>query len=164
MSNRFDGDSTISTEAVEAAIDELESELAEAKPWKVKRGDFPYTQLAEFETEEEAEAFIEEEDYDPDRVSVEEEDDKEDERDELEELQEFRSDIQNSIGTYEYRDGITLTSEDEVDDDYARTYYSDNYGSWPEELDSYIDFRQIARDLLDGRSYATLNGTDYYDL
>ena len=164
MSNRFDGDSTISTEAVERAINELESELAEAKPWKVKRGDFPYTQLAEFETEEEAEAFIEEEDYDPDRVAITEDDDLENEREELEELTEFREEIRNTFGSYEYRDGITLTSENQVDDDYARTYYNDNYGSWPDELDSYIDFRQIASDLLDGRSYATLNGTDYYDL
>ena len=164
MTTRFDGDDTISTEAVERAISELEAEIEGALPWKVKRSEFPYQQIAEFATDDEAENFIKAEDYDPDRVSVEEEDDKEVEREELEELTEFREDIRSTFGSYEYRGGITLISEDQVDEGYVREYYSENYGSWPDELDGYINWRQVAGDFLDGRDYARLNGIGYYDL
>lgn len=159
---KFDGDASISAQDVRDRIAELE-ESVENTGWRVIRRSDGDT-LGEFLDEEDAEAFITAEDYDPDKVLAVEDEADEDEEDELRELREFERDCRNTFGNFEWNSGITLRNGDSADAEFCEEYVRENYGSWPDELDSYINWSRYADDFLDGREYAELNGNYYYDL
>lgn len=158
---KFDGGAKISSEDVRNRIAELE-DAVENLGWQVILNSDGET-LGEFGYEEDAEAFIEDEDYDPDKVSVVEDELDEDDAEELSELREFLEDVRRtfSLGS---RDDWTLTNGDQVDAEYAETYYTDAYGELDDGLSSYVDWGLYADSITEGRDYVMLDGEYYYDL
>lgn len=162
MSTIFDGDDTISSTAVMARIRELESEVENREVIVTRDSDDE--ELGRFETVEDADKFVINEDYDPDKVTVAEEEEDEDVREELDELEEFERDVRGTFGSSEWNSGITLRSGDSVDEDFARSYYRDNYGDLEGRLESFVDWDGYADDLTDGRDCVELNSNYYYDI
>lgn len=162
MTTKFDGDDTISSTDVMERIAELE-EAVNDLGYRVVRDSDGET-IGTFPDEEEAEAFISEEDYDPDRVSVVEDEPDEGDVEELEELQEFERNCRSTFGSYEWNSGIVLRDDDTVDADFCEEYVRENYGTWPNELNGYINWDSYADSFLNGRDYAELNGNYYYDI
>jgi len=162
MTTKFDGDSTISSRDVMERIAELEESVNDLG-YRVVRDSDGET-IATFTDEDEAEAYIEDEDYDPAKVSVEPDEPDEDDAEELQELQEFERDCRNAFGSYEWNSGLTLRDGDSVDDDFARDYYVGNYGEPDGNLGDFVNWDAYAQDLTGGRDYAELNGNYYYDI
>lgn len=162
MSTIFDGDDTISSTAVMARIRELESEVENREVIVIRDSDDE--ELGRFETVEDADSFVINEDYDPDKVTVAKEEEDEDVREELDELEEFERDVRGTFGSSEWNSGITLRNGDSIDSDFARSYYRDNYGGLEGGLESFVDWDSYADDLTDGRDCAELNSNYYYDI
>lgn len=158
---KFDGDATISSQEVRDRIAELE-ESVENLGWRVIRR-YDGETLGEFPDEEDAEAFITNEDYDPDKVEAVEDEPDEDYVTELSELREFLEDVRRtfSLGS---RDEWALLNGDQVDSEYGEKYYTDAYGELDDGLSSYVDWQAYADSLTDGREYVMLDGEYYYDL
>lgn len=162
MTTKFDGDDTISSSNVKDRMRELESDLEDLE-WVVTR-DSDNEELGRFEGEAEAELFVQNEDFDPSKITVFEEEEDEELREELNELEEFERDCRNTFGNLEWNSGLTLRNGDSIDSDFGKEYYNSNYGEPDGDLSSYVDWRSYANELTDGRDYATLNGNYYYDI
>lgn len=162
MSTTLDGDDTISADEVRSRIAEIESQIIDLEVIVTRDSDGE--ELGRFADVEDAEAFIQSEDYDPDKVTVSEEEEDEDLRDELNELNEFASDCRSTFGSFEWSEGITLRNGDTVDERFAKDYFNSAFGRIEEEIEYYVDWSGYADSLTEGREYAELNGNYYYDL
>lgn len=158
---KFDGDATISAQDVRDRIAELE-EAVENAGWRVIRRSDGET-LGKFPDEEDAEAFIEDEDYDPDKVQAVEDEPDEDDVTELSDLREFLEDVRRTF-IFGPRDSWELRNGDSVDSEYAENYYTDAYGEPDGGLSSYVNWDAYADSLTEGREYVMLDGEYYYDL
>jgi hypothetical protein len=155
---------TINSSDVIARIEELEEETGiEYEVYRTRNDEV----IASFDVLNEAESYISEEDYNPDRVKVRETDkgDEED-RDELRSLRDFDSDGRSTFGTFTWQDGITLINENGIGQEYARERAeSENprvdWDTWPFNL---IDWDYAATELTEGNDYADLSGVSYYYL
>jgi len=162
MSTYFDGDSYIDSDVVVSRIADLESELEDEQLFQVisvASGD----SLGNFDSEEDAEQFIADEDYVRERVRISESDSEVD-QDELSELRQFSEEGESEFGYSTWKSGIRLTRADIINEDFARDRAEDQGVSWSSELDGYINWKEYAEDLTDGEKYATLNGDQYYNL
>jgi hypothetical protein len=162
MSTTLDGDDTISADEVRSRIAEIESEIGNLEVIVTRDSDGE--ELGRFADVEDADNFIINEDYDPDKVTVSEEEENENLRKELNELTEFASDCRSAFGSYEWNQGITLRNGDSVDEQFGKDYYRSNFGPLDSEIENYVDWDGYADSLTDGREYAVLNGDYYYDL
>lgn len=162
MSTTLDGDDTISADEVRSRIAEIESEITDLEVIVTRDSDGE--ELGRFPDTEDAEAFIQSEDYDPDKVTVSEEEEDEDLRDELNELNEFASDCRSTFGSFEWNEGITLRNGDTVNERFAREYFNSTYGQIEDAIEYYVNWDGYADSLTEGRDYVELNGNYYYDL
>jgi hypothetical protein len=154
MSTQFDGDDYIDSDDVVTRI---------AEQLFVVLSNATDEELGRFGAEEDAEQFIEDEDYVRERVRIAEEDSEVD-KDELSELREFDEEGRSTFGSSTWESGVRLTDENIITQSFAQERFQDNYGSWPDELDGYIDWERYAEDLTEGVEYARLNGVRYYYL
>lgn len=151
---------TIDRDAVTARIEELESEVTVWAVTRRKNGSVIET----FRSEDDANEYIEEEDYDTDKVFAEETTETaSDDYAELSALRAFDQDALSSVDDWKY--GTTLLSAAQVDDDYAKKRAIDLGALRAYQLDEYpfsfIDWEAAAADLADGAesvNYVDRNG------
>jgi hypothetical protein len=153
-------DTTIDDGDVDSRIEDLESELG-YEVVRVRNDEV----LAEYDDEDEAEQYIQDEDYDTARVIVREKELDDDDRTELDNLRELRDDLGGESVTY------TLYNESFFDDDWAREQASDELGiargqvdEWPLSLLDWTgDVATERRDALYPNEVEYDGTTFYYD-
>lgn len=156
------GDSYIDSEDVVSRLEELRNERDELTfiVYRVRNDETIET----FDNKNEADEFVDEEDYDPERVKVRMtskglDDDDEEELSDLETIDRDGSDIFSDWGS------ITVQLESNVDEeDYAREYLSNNYSDRDGllgRLDGYINYGSLGEDLLEDAEGGEINGYNY---
>ena len=161
------GDSRIDSEEVGDRINELQNMLDEEELFSVQRVRNG-SEIARFATEAEAEAFIDENDYDTSKVNIIEEDSDvdTDELDELRKIDQWGNDNFSDWGS------ITVINGDYIDyEDYAREYIENNYPTRNNDayqvVVDYVDFSELGERLLEdceSASYGPYSMYTYYAL
>lgn len=157
----LENESTLTRDEVTSRIDAL-NEDQEYEVYRVKNDEV----LDTFDDEDEAREYIDDEDYDPDKVMVRGGLD-DDDRDELEALQSFDREALSDVP--EWRDGSTVYSADYIDESYAKERAVElaprgvDFDEYPFNL---IDWSEAADQLMSdaGGNYAVLSGTRFYYL
>lgn len=152
----------IDRDSVTGRISDLESEVTVWAVTRRKNG----TVIDTFSSEEDAADYIEEEDYDTDKVFAEETTDTDsDEYRELSALRAFDEEALSAID--DWRFGTTLINAGQIDDDYARQRAIDTGSLRAYQLDEYpfnfIDWEAAAEDLADGAESVEYKSGEYGD-
>lgn len=154
----------IDSDEVRARISELEgSKGTQYVVYRTRNDEV----LSTFDDEEDAAEFIEDEDYNPERVKVRQQEGELDDADaeELQELNELNAEGERDIDDWNF--GIALIREDAVDEDYAKEEarsqlrFGFDLDVWPF---TYIDWADAASGLLEGRDYVRFKGSEFYAL
>lgn len=155
--------STLTQDEVEARIDEL-SEDSSVEVYRTKNDEVIET----FSSETEAEAFIDDNDYDTDRVMT-RSGLGDDDRDELENLRAFNDECGRDVPGW--RSGTVVYNENDTSNDAVRNLLQSKYGAG-----GRVDFEEFPFSLIDlgdafdsllsdaGSNYGTLNGVSFYAL
>lgn len=157
---------TLTQREVERRIDELaESGDTEFEVYRVKNDDVIRT----FDDEDDANEFIDTEDYDTSRVSVRSSgglDD--DDQQELNDLREFDAECGRDVPNWNY--GTVVYNEHETDSDTVKEIIKNKYGRPGVDFDEFpfnlIDFSEASDEIFSdaGSNYGTLNGVSFYAL
>lgn len=155
--------STLTQDEVEARIDEL-SEDSSVEVYRTKNDEVIET----FSSETEAEAFIDDNDYDTDRVMT-RSGLGDDDREELKNLRAFNDECGRDVPGW--RSGTVVYNENDTSDDAVRGLLQSEYGAggridFDEFPFSLIDLSEAFNSLLSnaGSSYGTLDGVSFYAL
>lgn len=159
------GSSRLDSEEIVSRLEKLRALKDEETfvVYRVRNGE----EIESFDERSEAEEFISDEDYDPERVKVRAQAQEldSDDAEELEELERINADGESIFSDW---GSITVTREYEVDaEEYGKEYIGNNYGTRSDlysALDGYIDFEQLGRDLLENVEGGDIAGYTYVDL
>jgi hypothetical protein len=154
---------TLTRDVVTSRIAKLEGDDAPTfEVYRVKNSEVIET----FIDEDEASDFIDERDYDTNRVKIQGKPGlNDDDAAELEALRDFDSEASSDIPDWKY--GVPVFNENQINGDFARERFEDRA---PPGVDldslpySLIDWDQVAEELIDDFDYAALNGTKFYCL
>lgn len=154
--NYYVGESSIDSGTVTERLDELQEKRDELSfiVFRVRSDET----LGTFGSEPEAKQYVDEQDYDPERVRVRMTSAglDGDEKEELEELESIDAEGRSSFTDWDY--GITVQRDDDISiDDYARDYIKENYSDREGLLDllnGYINYENLGESLLEDRETA----------
>lgn len=158
---------SIDRDDVMAAIDEIASDAGTV--WFVDRDRTDEEIGGPYDSYADAETFLEDEDYNPDRFTIREESKlDEGQQAELDELKRFDEECESDIPDWKY--GVTIYAEDSIDGDYARERFEELGLPRGVDLDSapysFIDWEEYAEELKSDASsagnYARLNDKSSY--
>lgn len=158
------GQGSLDSDEIVSRLNELR-ELRDEKTFvvfRVRNGE----EIEKFDDLDEAEQFISDEDYDPERVQV-RADARELDDDEAEELEELEQIDDEGSGIFSDWGSIIVQRESEVDaEDYAREYIRDNYLTSLSRdlfnaLEDYVNFRDLGDSLLEDVEGGEIAGYNY---